>query len=171
MLHRRLRRRESKAKTKGPDPLEISVPSLYDISQNTNDQHNLYSRRIRISPGGQCTPVNEEGTSDEEPVAKEKVLHSMTKTSSGRLKFGMPNVSIWDMLHEILLWLSRQSKGKNIKASKEVLKTYHDLFLHGEVPFSIKVRTALRSWPLRPMLVWIEFLAAIISVVVYILTT
>jgi hypothetical protein len=30
------------------------------------------------------------------------------------------------------------------------------LFLYGEVPLTIKVRTALRAWPVRPILIWVR---------------
>jgi hypothetical protein len=39
---------------------------------------------------------------------------------------------------------------------QDVLAMYHDLFLYGEVPLTIKVRTALRGWPLRTYLMWVR---------------
>jgi len=146
------------------DPVEFSVPSLHEFSHDPTDQ---YSRRLRISAGGQCTAMNEHGdSSGEDGTEREQVLHV---NSSGRLRFGTSRFSVSEMLHEVFLWLMKQSKGKNIKADKSVLAMYHDLFLYGEVPFTIKVRTALRAWPLRPILMWMEFFAAIISVTIYII--
>jgi hypothetical protein len=39
---------------------------------------------------------------------------------------------------------------------QEVLATYHDSYLYGEVPFTTKVRTALRGWPLGNVLMWVR---------------
>lgn len=62
--------------------------------------------------------MNEHGeSSGEDGVAIEQVLHQ-SKSSSGRLRLGAVKFSVADMLHEIFLWLMKQSKGKNIKASK-----------------------------------------------------
>lgn len=73
-------------------------------------------RRLRISAGGQCTAMNEQGDSGgEDGTEREQVLHV---NSSGRLRFGASRFSVSDMLHEVFLWLLKQSKGKNIKADK-----------------------------------------------------
>lgn len=74
--------------------------------------------RLRISAGGQCTAMNEHGDSSEDGTEREQVLHV---NSSGRLRFGTSRFSVSDMLHEVFLWLMKQSKGKNIKADKVLL--------------------------------------------------
>jgi hypothetical protein len=41
--------------------------------------------------------------------------------------------------------INSQYRKKNVEASKQVLETYHDSFLFGKVPASVKVRAALRG--------------------------
>lgn len=44
------------------------------------------------------------------------------------------------------LWaLNNQHRVKKIDASKHVLETYHDSFLYGKVPSTVKIRAALRA--------------------------
>jgi hypothetical protein len=72
------------------------------------------------------------------------------------LSFGKLTGSFEDKVVDAFIWLRRQTKGKQIYATKEVLSTYHDSYLYGEVPFTTKVRTALRGWPLRNCLMWVR---------------
>lgn len=77
--------------------------------------------RLRISAGGQCTPMQEEGeSSGDGGVAVEQVLYDEGRSSSGRLKFGLAKFGLADMVHELFLWLLKQSKGKDIKATKVI---------------------------------------------------
>jgi hypothetical protein len=62
------------------------------------------------------------------------------------------NLATWDSWHYHWLklwsdfgnWNNRRLL-KNINASPEVLNTYHDSFLFGEVPVSVRARSTLRS--------------------------
>lgn len=83
--------------------------------------------------------MNEHGeSSGEDGVGMEQVLHE--SNSSGRLGLGTVKFSVSDMLHEIYLWLMKQSKGKNIKASK-VLSIFliHYSFTH--LPYMMRNRS------------------------------
>ncbi|KAL2636367.1 hypothetical protein R1flu_007846 [Riccia fluitans] len=76
-----------------------------------------------------------------------------------------------DKLMACVMWLKKRGTGKQVKAGKDILSMYHDSFLYAEVPLSIKLRTAIRGGPLRTLLLWLEFTAALISVIVYIRST
>lgn len=75
--------------------------------------------RLRISAGGQCTAMSEDGDSSiQGGVAVEQVLYDEARSTSGRMKFGLAKFGIADLFHEIFLCLIKQSKGKDIRASK-----------------------------------------------------
>jgi hypothetical protein len=80
-----------------------------------------FGGRIRISPNGQCTPMNENGEVSEDirNLHRTKKLDTEpVRTRSGRLKLGYFKHSLEDIITDAFLWLMRQSKGKHIKASK-----------------------------------------------------
>ncbi|KAH8961722.1 hypothetical protein BDL97_05G064000 [Sphagnum fallax] len=162
----------------GAERVEVSVPALDEDSG-----HGIHARRVLVSATGECTPVNEDGDSidgdedlqDESVVGGAEVTRQRRrqerKLSLPRMSFGKLTESFEDKVVDAFLWLLKQTQGKQIHATKEVLSIYHDSYLYGEVPLTIKVRTALRGWPLRNYLMWTEFLAAMTSVVLYIYTT
>eukprot|EP00897_Mesotaenium_endlicherianum_P003898 jgi/Mesen1/3536/ME000198S02739 len=74
------------------------------------------------------------------------------------------------------VWHSVMQQGvlriaKRIDATKDVLTTYHESFLYGEVPLGVKVRTFLRTGTCGLVLKVVECLAAMVSVALYILLT
>lgn len=48
-------------------------------------------------------------------------------------------------LYQALCALNNQHRVKKIDASKHVMETYHDSFLYGKVPATVKIRAALRA--------------------------
>jgi hypothetical protein len=50
-----------------------------------------------------------------------------------------------EALFKAFTLLDRQHQLKQIAASQHVLKTYHDSFLFGKVPLSVKLRALLRT--------------------------
>ncbi|KAL3677579.1 hypothetical protein R1sor_027527 [Riccia sorocarpa] len=92
------------------------------------------------------------------------------------VQYALP--SVWtfkgtagDKILACVLWLKKRGTGKQVKAGKDVLSMYHDSFLYAEVPLSTKLRTAIHGGHLRTLLLWLEFIAAFFSVVVYIRST
>ena len=80
-----------------------------------------FGGRIRISPNGQCTPMNENGEASEgirDLPRTNKLDTEPVRTRSGRLKLGYFKHSLEDIITDAFLWLMRQSKGKHIRASK-----------------------------------------------------
>ncbi|KAJ7570310.1 hypothetical protein O6H91_01G114400 [Diphasiastrum complanatum] len=69
------------------------------------------------------------------------------------------------------VWLKDQGKHKKIDADEEVFATYHESILYGKVPFTIKVRTAIRSGFLSHLLMLLEVVAALFLVVTYVRST
>lgn len=53
--------------------------------------------------------------------------------------------SIFKTLYNAVLSLNNQHRQKKVDASKHVLETYHDSFLYGKVPPTVRVRAALRT--------------------------
>ncbi len=50
-----------------------------------------------------------------------------------------------EALFKAFILLDKQHQLKQIAASQHVLKTYHDSFLFGKVPLSVKLRALLRT--------------------------
>jgi hypothetical protein len=48
-------------------------------------------------------------------------------------------------VYQALCALNNQHRVKKIDASKHVMETYHDSFLYGKVPATVKIRAALRA--------------------------
>ncbi|CAK9193104.1 unnamed protein product [Sphagnum troendelagicum] len=162
----------------GDQRVEVSVPSFDEDSGHGHNHCGTHSRRVLVSATGECTPVNDDGDLipgddvDESVGVREVTRQRQTrKLSLPHMSFGKLTGSFEDKIIDAFIWLRKQTQGKQIHATKEVLATYHDSYLYGEVPFTTKVRTALRGWPLGNVLMWIEFLAAMASVALYIFTT
>ncbi|KAH8975770.1 hypothetical protein BDL97_01G177000 [Sphagnum fallax] len=162
----------------GDQRVEVSVPSFDEDSGHGHNHCGTHSRRVLVSATGKCTPVNDDGDLipgddvDESVGVREVTRQRQTrKLSLPHMSFGKLTGSFEDKIIDAFIWLRKQTQGKQIHATKEVLATYHDSYLYGEVPFTTKVRTALRGWPLGNVLMWIEFLAAMASVALYIFTT
>lgn len=81
--------------------------------------------RIRISPSGQCTAVNEDGsTSHGDDEAIKEIAVEQRKLSAQRLALGKLTGTLHDKVLDAYLWLMRQGKGKNIKADKVCLNSF-----------------------------------------------
>ena len=57
-------------------------------------------------------------SSGEGGVEVDEVLYDEARSTSERMKFGIAKFGLADLLNEVYLWLIKQSKGKDIKASK-----------------------------------------------------
>ncbi|KAG0616762.1 hypothetical protein M758_5G140500 [Ceratodon purpureus] len=67
--------------------------------------------------------------------------------------------------------INSQYRKKNVDASSHVLETYHDSFLFGKVPASVKIRAALRGGLIGHIWHFLEFFLAITSGVLYVYST
>jgi hypothetical protein len=67
--------------------------------------------------------------------------------------------------------VNSQYRVKKVGASKPVLSTYHDSFLYGKVPSSVKIRAALRSGWIGNIWHFLEFVLALTSGVLYVYST
>ena len=79
--------------------------------------------RLRISPSGQCTTIEDGGWSHEEDEAAKEIAVEQRKLSAQRLALGKFTGTLQDKVFDAYLWLMRQSKGKNIKADKVCLNS------------------------------------------------
>lgn len=99
-----------------------------------------FGGRIRISPNGQCTPMNENGEASEgirDLPRANKLDTEPVRTRSGRLKLGYFKHSLEDIITDAFLWLMRQSKGKHIKASKVSTNFQICLLINFYTPFQV----------------------------------
>ena len=95
--------------------------------------------------------MNEDGDSDDEGgQAVEQVLYDEARSTSGRMKFGLAKFGLADLVHEMFLWLIRQSKGKDIKASKVLYNMFvinsFDLVVFDTLSLSVLVTDTHCSW-------------------------
>ncbi|GBG62829.1 Calcium-activated potassium channel subunit alpha-1 [Chara braunii] len=67
--------------------------------------------------------------------------------------------------------MDKRGQKKYVDAPEETLSTYHESFLYGRVPLTIKVRAALRAGKIGYTLALVEFVLALLSVILYIRST
>ncbi|XP_024516267.1 calcium-activated potassium channel subunit alpha-1-like isoform X2 [Selaginella moellendorffii] len=156
--------------------VEVTVPALDSSGMNATragTKSLTRSRTLLITPTGQCTPVLEddlefdlEAKHAEFSLPRERENKVPEESSLGKFRGSVKYV-----LLQSLLWLKDQTKEKEVNATEDVLARYHNLYLYGTVPLTIKVRTAIRSGTLGHILLCIEFIAAVVSVVAYVRST
>eukprot|EP00850_Spirogloea_muscicola_P017220 SM000146S00940 [mRNA] locus=s146:6786:14369:- [translate_table: standard] len=155
--------------------LELSVPVLSTPIEPTEDgpvkHQQIKSRKYLISSSGHFTISNNEETSSRHPK-RGKSRSTLTET----IREARVHVSLEDLLPEnvtgVLNHLNRQpEKVKRIKATKDVLASYHDSVLYGSTPPTLKVRSAIRQGWLGVILIMMEFVGGLVSVIFYVIST
>eukprot|EP01018_Ginkgo_biloba_P025840 Gb_05213 [translate_table: standard] len=148
--------------------LEVDVKALDEPEDERSEQYTsphgrqlTHSRKLLISCTGQCIPLHQK-EGEEEPVQQPDFCPPRERRESDSGK--------WNV-QERFLWLKSRRKHKIIKANEDVLATYHDSYLYGKVVPTIKVRAAIRGGKWSPLLVWLESLAALILVALYVGST
>ncbi|KAJ7570308.1 hypothetical protein O6H91_01G114300 [Diphasiastrum complanatum] len=155
---------------------EVTVSAL----ENTLEMENSVAVRKRsltrsctlvISSSGQCKAVL--GGEDDLQRGTVKQRHqdgggseaSSTSLMSTFLGTNGSKLLPW------FVWLKNQGKQKTIDADETVFAAYHESFLYGKIPFTIKVRTAIRSGFLSQLLMLLELVAALFLVITYVRST
>ncbi|CAM6114203.1 unnamed protein product [Calypogeia fissa] len=174
---RQASKEEQIQKEECPEGLEVSVSTLENLGATPGTSTALRrgvtkTRLLTISTSGSCTVQDEPSLS---PAADHRVAAAHRKSAKA-LHNPFPSIGKFkgtaeDKALACILWLKRRGSDKKVKVSKDVLAMYHDSFLYAEVPLTIKVRAAIRGGVFRPLLIWLEFTAALISVIVYVRST
>lgn len=161
--HRHLSRIES---LQDETALEVNVHALGEQEVEQTKRYNslqgrqlTHSRTLFISPSGQCIPVNENGNESGQGTYFEPP-RERRESDSGKFS-----------IQDEFLQLKHRRKDKIIHASEDVLSSYHDSYLYGKIVSSIKVRAAIRGGKWSPLLMWVESLAALILVSLYVRST
>lgn len=89
----------------------------------------------------QPKPQNRKGA--EEDMVGGNYNNVPTNSISDEVKSKAPVLKRYS--NQLSVLLNSQYRVKKVRASKHVLDTYHDSFLYGKVPPSVKVRAALRA--------------------------
>ncbi|XP_024525362.1 calcium-activated potassium channel subunit alpha-1 isoform X2 [Selaginella moellendorffii] len=144
--------------------MEVTIPAL-DSSDVRRKSSSTRPCTLVITHTGQCVNLVADSASGP-PVETEEEM-SVTKNAF----FGKLRETFEDLNLRGLLWLNSQGQGKNIDAEKDVLSRFHNSYLYGDVPLSIKLRTAIRSGTWSHVTIWVEFFAAVISVTAYVRQT
>ncbi|CAM6125487.1 unnamed protein product [Calypogeia fissa] len=123
-------------------------------------------------------PGNEGITSSASPSSSSNPSIAMQNQGTKGVKEDPSNLTTWDAWHYYAFklneafgnWNNRQVL-KTIKANPAVLRTYHDSFLFGEVPLSVKLRATMRGGILGAVWNVLEFVLALLSGVLYVYST
>ncbi|KAH9312112.1 hypothetical protein KI387_027147, partial [Taxus chinensis] len=142
--------------------LEVPTAEQPEGYNSSNKRKLTHSRTLLISHNGQCIPVIE--NEENEPVQQ---YDSTLTRQQGRIETDSGKFSI----KEKFLQLKKRRTDKIIHASEDVLSYYHDSYLYGKVEATIKVRAAIRGGKWSPLLMWVESLAALTLVSLYVRST
>ncbi|EFJ25888.1 hypothetical protein SELMODRAFT_441904 [Selaginella moellendorffii] len=150
------------------DHTEVTVPALETNAPYSGKKAVTRSRTLSIAPTGQCTPIldDDELGSNLEPGSRPRESEEQLDYSLGKFRGSAKYFFV-----RSLLWFKDRGEGKKVDATEDVLARYHNLYLYGAVPLTIKVRTAIRSGSLGHILLCLEFLAAMLSIVAYLRST
>eukprot|EP00249_Psilotum_nudum_P022094 c28369_g1_i3 orf=497-4030(-) len=160
--------------------VEVSVPAFEETDYSCDSGCNNLSKqltgskRLFISLSGQCSTTLDSDLDidgNDDASREEDVQDSLSRckvVSSQTDKLGGP---IRDMIYPCFLWAKKRRNHKKINAGQDVLNTYHESFLYGEVPLTTKIRAALRGGIWSSSLMWLESIAALFSVFLYVRST
>ncbi|GBG62822.1 hypothetical protein CBR_g32405 [Chara braunii] len=158
------------------------------LERGTSDSVGKDSTR---APGRQSTRGGsiERGTSDgrsfgSKSSIRERVLRMKSFNASNR-QFSKLRDSRWNTVkrkfrrfakivtraRDKLFEWDKSGQKKHVKAAEETLDTYHESYLYGHVPFTIRLRAALRVGRVGNTLAVVEFVLALLSVGLYIRST